>query len=295
MLAVKERPKYITQICLHGNYKETCFVCEYANNTLRYDTKKAQSSVIDLISQGKNEFTYQTDNNDNVVITHESVRDIISQCDDASDLIEKGITLDNDFANSLIESNEIDFLADNINRFKNLNYQVAKVLISQGEGCAVLENREVFISVSQEQLKTAFFAEGDYAIFVEYLDLFGGLDKKEIVKELMANGHIDIIITNLEIFGELIDHKKFAKYLMRNNSIHMFVFNLDKFRGLDLEVAEQLIDKGFGEYVVPNLNSFDGVTEKDLVHIYRGRIAKLDKSDSSYLLQNVNAQAVVAV
>ncbi|MBU1445997.1 hypothetical protein KKD70_01905 [Patescibacteria group bacterium] len=144
---------------------------------------------------------------------------------------------DKDIALKLIDSGYAWYVLSNLDRFQELDKEVALKLIA-----SLQKNSSLYGSFSFEPLS------------------FTGLDQ-EVFFELYKNSHNSDLLNQLDRFTGL--DKWFALILDK----HDLAVNLNKFSGLDSELALKLIEDGYVYEVENNLDSFEGLSNQVAVKL----------------------------
>ena len=144
-----------------------------------------------------------------------------------------------------------------------LHKEIALKLIEAGRDFYVAVNLYKFQDLNQEVALKLIEAGKGYSV-AENLDKFQGLDHKEIVLKIIEEGQgVFSLVKCLDKFQGL-DHKEIALKIIEAGKGNYVVDNLDKFQGLDQEVALKLIEAGKGVEVIENLNKFQGLDHKEI-------------------------------
>ena len=199
--------------------------------------------------------------------------------------IEKFHELDQEVALKLIEAGEGGKVVGCIEKFKDINYsEIALKLIERG--CQQqLMNRSCWAKFKHLDRRVALSLmehEGDS--FVSFhLDDFHNLDQEIAIKLIEAGknkgdgyNHVETVVRSLNKF-EAIDFNEIALKLIDVGASKTVVENIDKFSGLGQEVALKLIEGGLGEWVIKNTDKFQGI-------VYQSVVIKLIESGQSNLI-----------
>ncbi len=105
------------------------------------------------------------------------------------------------WADKLIEAGELSALAENLDKFKDLDQKVAKALIIAGKWGVVAQNLDKFEGVDHNEIAKAFIEAGGLWFLAYHLDKFEGLDL-EIAKALIEAGYADAVRKNIKSFKD---------------------------------------------------------------------------------------------
>ena len=181
-----------------------------------------------------------------------------------------------------------------IEKYKELDGEVAMALIRNGDGKGVLEESELFGDFElNKEVMLALSANEGFIIQVQDLEKFVGLDKEvavrlmekgfghvvakspekfsgldqEIVLRLIELGNALSLVSNIEKL-EGIDHKKFIlkileqDKILHSRSLMTLSDSIEKFTGLDKEVALALIRSGYANSILSHPEKFTGLDKE---------------------------------
>src|SRR3989339_138320 len=158
------------------------------------------------------------------------------------------------------DSEKIKYFFDNFRRFENLNKKIAYKMIHLEVSNLIFENEEKFPGLIFDKkfaIEMAFHNQA-YGVIVN-IEKFIDLDK-EVAYVLISNEvYPKTIVENIKEFKNLEFNKEFANKLINVEECQFFIDNIEKFTGLDREVADNMIRQGFGYFVIENKNIFDGL------------------------------------
>ncbi len=98
----------------------------------------------------------------------------------------KGFTLDQEFANVLIESNATDILLKYLEKFENINFvAIANTLIEAGQIYELILYLDKFKGLNHEWLANEAIERGMIEILIDYYHNFQGLDDTKIVQKIL--------------------------------------------------------------------------------------------------------------
>ena len=181
-------------------------------------------------------------------------------------------------ANDLIDSGQGTLVARYLSKSKGLDSSVAIKLISNGEIGTVAGNLRSFKGLD-ETIATRLIDAGMGSVVVARLSSFTGLNLPEVANRLFDTKQGPVVADNLSTFTNL-EHAWIAQKLIDAGQIEAVKRNLkmlNGFRELSVDIANSLIDAGFGVEVAEGIGSFE----------------KLDKSIASRLVQ-IGQGSVVA-
>ena len=181
------------------------------------------------------------------------------------------------------------FLAKNLSHFRNLSHEIASRLFKEGFDGEVARNQSSFILLDSFQIAIDLLNDLDYEVIEENKEFFKNVDKRKIQEYLFEKDQEKTVLYNLPFFDN-IDHQQFAERWLVEDDIEEFVnvFKEGNFCGLNFTIAEELIEKGYGEEVVDTLGSFSDLDNSVLVQllIESGYEAKVESCLS--LFKNLN-------
>ena len=151
--------------------------------------------------------------------------------------------------------------AEYISAKENIPEDLAKdrlEYISRPEDLKIDRILEKSKGVSHKKIAKLLIEKGNHKAVARNLEKFEGLNS-ETAKLLIEKGRSFIVAENLEKF-EGVDHKEIAKFIIEKGAWRTppvsLVKNLEKFEGLDSEIAKLLIEKGYWSAVINNLKKF---------------------------------------
>jgi len=170
----------------------------------------------------------------------------------------------NEISNRLIEAGAGWSVADNLKMFHGLNEEIASKLMESGNGEIVARGISSFQESDHNAIAHRLIEVGKISTFIYDLGKFKGLDYNEIARKLIEAGNGKIVIENLDKFLNL-DYNEIARKLIEAACVIYVASYLGKFKGLNQQIASQLIEAGEGEAVVEHLNEFQGLDYNDIV------------------------------
>jgi len=170
---------------------------------------------------------------------------------------------ENEIAEALIRSDSTWFVRWNLHLFHKLSGLVAESIIKEGYGREVLYNLENF-KMDENEIAKIFVDNNQYIqTFIANLYCFKNL-RFETIKSLV-DSYARELAQNVEHLSAQ-DHNLLAHALIESKHSLCIVDYLEKFVGLDNEVAKHLLTKGMHEHIIDYLDSFltldDDVLEK---------------------------------
>jgi hypothetical protein len=163
--------------------------------------------------------------------------------------------LDSEIAKKLIRLGEIDFVANDLNRFEKLDIEVAQLLYKSGY------SRNV----------------------AEMLGRFEALDYMELVRQLIKDGEgkfVTEMIRKIEGFAQHLEHNEVVQQLGTKYSMRSLV----GFKGLNAKTAHVLINNGDIATVIGNIYRFEKLDTKIAINIFNSSVIpnyRLDESAKS--------------
>ena len=186
--------------------------------------------------------------------------------------------------------------------FDNVGSKVALALIERGRGLDVAVNIERFKDVDRKEIMHALLEHQPVALaknldnFADVLDykaacdlldtgmtwyvakklpLFKDVDHEDIIQRFLRSDAYLELVGSLENFKG-VNYKQLALRLTAEGKAWAFLGKLDKFRDLDEEVAQKLVEDHRGPVVLEHLESFSGVSRERIVEL----IDQFEKSKS---------------
>jgi hypothetical protein len=179
------------------------------------------------------------------------------------DNLDKFDNLNTEIAQKLLVAKEYVTLAKNLDKFVDLDRQIAIELVENNQGEAVILNSDRFTGlILDKDFATELIKNKQIKVLAEYLGKFTNLDK-EIAYKLIEAGYLKFIIEHLDSFSDL--DTKIAKRILGTGNVEKYSMlvnlaeHLNSFSGLDTFVASELIEHRQGEAVMKNLNRFIGL------------------------------------
>lgn len=199
----------------------------------------------------------------------------------------------------LIDSGSGGAVAANVRNFSNVDHSiVARDLISAGFGKIVGDYLSSFQGLDFVLVSELLFQVSDGYVVIQNLEKFYGIDHGKLVGKI-TSGEFDTLINNVHKFDvavrprlgamlvstsdesarqALANHEKFnislglemAQLLLKYDRASALVAFLDKFTGLNEDIATQLVRSGRATKVARCLDSFDPLD--------RGRVATISAS-----------------
>ena len=158
-------------------------------------------------------------------------------------------------ARALVRSGSFDLVAKNLQRFEKLNQKIAIQLIEAGYGLLVAEHLESFDCNKLSKIADALLAQGEGRAITKYFDKFEGKLEGKHAIGLLEQGQSIFLAFRLSEF-KYLDSTVAKKFIEAGGTLLVASY-LERFRGgLDLDIANQLIDQEYEEAVSTNLNSF---------------------------------------
>ncbi|MBU1126451.1 hypothetical protein KJ758_02470, partial [Patescibacteria group bacterium] len=162
-------------------------------------------------------------------------------------------------ANLILEQGNDFILAKYLNNFEDLDQSIADKLIKAGEGKSVVKN----------------------------ISSFNVLEHRHIAERLINAGEGAIVAENLEKFYHDLDYKDLAKKLIKKGQIESLGKYLEKFQGLDAEIAEKLCRESVSFHIAENISSFSPLDHRKIADILIGWM------DSWQLVENLEKFQVI--
>lgn len=169
--------------------------------------------------------------------------------------------LHNELAHQLLEYVRSDWnggLVGNLQKFNNLDPEIAAILIEKGKGSAVAAHPETFSRYDRKELAYKLLDSGDDIYLAHNLKSFKGLDHNDIARKIFT-----------------LDQERSKNPSLRT-TLHC---TLDNFSGLDPSIAFGMIRLRRPESVVTSMNSFDGLNVAELAE------SLCNQGDESIVLQ----------
>jgi hypothetical protein len=177
--------------------------------------------------------------------------------------LDKFHNLDKEVALLLIEKNQGYIVAGNLEKFSGLDNEVAALLIKKGKGEVIADNLDKFPGITYAETARLLIENDKGYVIADNLDKFPGITYAETARLLIENDQIDVLTIKIAQFDNL--DQEVAMLLINNRQHKIVADNLNKFSGLDQEVAALLINKGVSRNQIKrNLDSFNIKYHKEL-------------------------------
>lgn len=193
--------------------------------------------------------------------------------------------LDKSIAMKIIEKGKAEFILENIEKFSGLvaDKNLALTIMRQGDVKSVVKNLKRFSGLDKEialqLIKTGLFdnitkRKIGHEIALK-INQFIGLDK-EVAILLIKDGGSEEVLENMEKFSGLVADKNLALTMIDfEHGARAVSWNLDKFIGLDKEVAKRLLISGRAKEVGDGLKYFK--IEAEDVASFKNEISYYEK------------------
>ncbi|MBL7021769.1 hypothetical protein ISR92_00350 [Patescibacteria group bacterium] len=162
-----------------------------------------------------------------------------------------------------INAGDLGVVLNNLDKFSNLDGEVASQLISVNSMKAIFLNFDSFDNLNRESALKIIEARWA-SVVAENLNKFPGLDHKEIVLKMMVTDQASVVVENLNNFSGL-DHKWVALKMIETDQAEFLAINLNNFSDLDRKkIALKMINAGQGSVVATHLHKFSGLDHKQI-------------------------------
>ena len=223
--------------------------------------------------------------------------DIISELKSDSEFISKDSKFTKKFALKLIDKYRGEIIIQNLDKFEDLDIDIAIGLMRTGFDKEVVENLYEF-DIDKPTFRFSY--ENDYDYW---------LSRDEIIVEeiLTYRNWIEILINNLDKFN----NDYVARKLIDKNHDEIIIKNLDKFEALDMWIALELMqhEPGYVKDIIKNLDNFENkgiafheydrveeweiveelLSNKDWLDILAENIDKFNSLDSDIAVELIEA------
>lgn len=189
----------------------------------------------------------------------------------------------------------IEMVALNMDKFENLDADVAKKIIEVGGLSVVLEYRNTFGDLPDEKIVALAYESGSESDIANNLDKLAGVDQVALERRLIKNKESSYIISNIDKFTDLsrdeiahdlirgnqsfdvinamdtvfstVDQGAIIDEILDSDNIRPFIIYIDRFSGFDQEkIAQKLFARGAAEDVVRHMDKFNQIDEQEIIN-----------------------------
>lgn len=186
--------------------------------------------------------------------------ELVQSLIDNSEMLDYDVT-----APLLIEANMSHTIVENLDKFYGLDHdQIAQRLISTEKGYLVAETLYKFEELSY-QTAQQLIDVGKSEKVASNIDAFQVVNHNQIARQLVESGAGGFVAVNIHRFQNT-NHNQIAQRLVATGDSRVLTSNMNKFKGLDLQTARQLINSGptEGMDVAKHITSFEGVEHSQI-------------------------------
>jgi len=190
-------------------------------------------------------------------------------------IVDKLILLNNE--NPRKSSSYLEKIIDSTSNFSDFNYnEFANKLIETEEGARVLiEKLNNFKGLNHQEIIDKLMAAKLGGNIISHLRNFHNIDYMDLAIKLIKEGFGESVVNNIsEFIG--VNNNIIVHELLDANEIDSFKYKIENFNGLDVTIANKLIDIGYEKLVLENPEHFKDLNHTEILD----RIIKLERADS---------------
>ena len=162
-------------------------------------------------------------------------------------------------ASKLIESGDLDQLVKELDAFKNLDFDIADILITNRYGNDVIDNLASFNLSDNLRIFNRLIHKGLIGSAIQNVSKFIGINNQELAIHLIDEGHGEQVVDSLKKFEDL-DLKAIVDALIRKKLGNKLSTNLEKFEGVEHRyIADSLIANEGGKDLANNFDVLRGL------------------------------------
>lgn len=176
----------------------------------------------------------------------------------------------------------LNVFSNYLDRFNWLEEDLAIELVRLGEGYSVIKNIDRFIISDFNNLIDVLIEKKSFSLIIQNLVVFKWINQNDLVIKLIDNWEAEDIVFYFEKF-DWLDCNAIWKKIMSIWKSRLLVNNLKKFNWLGFDIANELVDLWYWEYIVTDLKSFDSDSYEKIANklidnkIFWSVVSNLDK------------------
>lgn len=177
--------------------------------------------------------------------------------------VKNGVEMGVDVVDSLIRSNKLDLLVENIDKFNGVSDQyVADRMIDEGHVDFLFANLDKMpgIEIGQKMADTLILHKEGVNL-INNLEKFTGVDRNKLFIDLIHHNYGREAMEKIDKFPDVVLDQKMADLMVSTNRADLVLENIEKFSDviLDQTMADKVMSIYRADLVVKNFDKFEGI------------------------------------